>query len=279
MKKKPFVSVNIRTFNSAKTLRETLDSVKEQTFQDLEIIVSDGFSSDESIAIAREYGAKVDFAQKLGDAREQNSTNSKGKYILSLDSDQVLDKKLIESCVKECEAGEVNAIIIAEKSIVKGGTFLEKIIAYDKWLIDRTRSVDPIFGTACPRFFERKLLQGIQWPKGISVFDDTILYSELLKKGAKIGYLSNEFIRHKEVTSWWIFMKKFYRYGKGYFSAFKENPTTITVHSLPRRTYFSKYAFSKPHYFLGLIILYIVKAFSASMGAAAYFIASNSKKE
>ena len=44
MKNKPLVSVNIRTFNSEKTLEKTLESVKNQTYPNTEIIVSDGNS-------------------------------------------------------------------------------------------------------------------------------------------------------------------------------------------------------------------------------------------
>lgn len=270
--KTPLVSINIRTYNSAKTLRETLESVKRQTYKNIEILVSDGHSIDNSVGIAREFEARVGYADKLGDARYQNYKNSKGKYILSLDSDQDLDKKLIEVCVEECENNGYDALIIAEKSLIKKGTFLENLIAYDKWVVDKSQDSDAVFGTACPRFFRKELLKDIEWPKELAVFDDTILYTQLLLKGAKIKYITDYFIRHSEVTTWRTFIKKFHRYGKGYVGAFQQKPGTIAAHSLPRRSYFSKYAFTKPHYFLGLLVLYLVKATAASTGALSYFI-------
>lgn len=276
MKNNPLVSVNIRTYNSEDTLRATLESIREQSYKNIEIVVSDGHSKDESITIAKEFRARVDFADKLGDARQQNYENSRGKYIFSVDSDQVLDKNLIETCVHECEVNKYSALIIAEKSDLKSRTLLEKLLQYERWLIHQTRSVDPIFGTACPRFFEKSLLKDVKWSNGISIFDDTILYSELLKKGARVAYVSNQFIRHSEVTSWKTLMKKYYKYGKGYFLAFKKDPSTIVAHSLPRASYFNKAAFSKPNYFFGLIILYIVKAFAASFGALSYFVGAKS---
>lgn len=266
MKKQPLVSVNIRTFNSAKTLGETLQSVKDQTYKNIETLVSDGYSSDDSVKIAKEFGALVNMADKLGDARYQNYAKSQGKYILSLDSDQVLDRELIEECVLECEKNKFDALTIPEKSIIDKGTFLQKLIAYDKWVVDKTQDQDVTFGTACPRFFRKELLKDIHWPKELAVFDDTILYDELLKKNAKIKYLDGIYIRHHEVSSWIVFAKKFYRYGKGYFGAFKEKPATIAAHSLPRRSYFSKAAMTKPHYFLGLLLLYTVKGASAMLG-------------
>lgn len=266
MKIQSLVSVNIRTFNSAKTLEKTLQSVKDQTYRNFEIIVSDGRSVDNSIDIARRYGARVHFVEKLGDARYQDYKISRGKYLLSLDSDQILDRKVIEKCVELCEAKGFDAVTISEQSIIQNGTLLEKLIAYDKWVIDQNKDADATFGTACPRFFKKELFDTLKWPKGLAVFDDTILYAELLKKGAKVAYLSEQSIRHHEVSSWIVFFKKFVRYGKGYSNAFKSQPSTIAAHSLPRRSYFSRAALTKPHYFVGLIILYVVKASAATIG-------------
>jgi len=268
----PLASVNIRTYNSEKTLGKTLDSVRKQSYQNIEIVVSDGYSKDRSVEIAKKYKARVNYAQKLGDARYKNYEKSKGKYILSLDSDQVLDSSVIESCVMLCEEKKFDAVTISEKSLVGSGTLLEKLIAYDKWVIDQSKDADADFGTACPRFFRKKLFDSLKWPEGLAVFDDTILYKELLKNGAKVAYLSEHSVRHHEVSSWIVFFKKFIRYGKGYPNAFKSQPSTIAAHSLPRRSYFSKAALSKPHYFLGLLLLYLVKGLAAGTGVISYFI-------
>lgn len=267
MKPYPLVSVNIRTYNSAQTLRETLESVKRQSYPNVEIVISDGFSKDRSVAIAERFGARVHFADKLGDARKQNYKHSRGKYILSLDSDQSLEQRVIEECVRLCEKKKFDAVTISEKSIIQKGTLIEKLIAYDKWVIDKNRDADATFGTACPRFFRKTILSEIRWPKNLAVFDDTILYNELTTRGAKVTYLSHPSIFHHEVSDWRTFMKKFFRYGKGYFGALRVEPGTIAAHSLPRRSYFSTYALSKPGYFVGLLVLYSVKVGSAGLGA------------
>lgn len=266
MNNPPLVSVNIRTFNSGKTLPQTLNSVKNQTYPNIEIVISDGHSKDDSIKKAKSFGARINYSDNLGDARYQNFKNSKGKFILSLDSDQIMDKKLIEECVYLCGEKNFDALIISEKSLNKNSSYLENVIAYDKWLIDQSKDTDAIFGTACPRFFKKDLLKDIRWPKGLGIFDDTILYSQLIKKGAKMKYVSRQSIRHNEVNSWRVLVKKFFRYGKSYSTTFKQSPTTIAAHSLPRRVYLTKIAISRPKYFFGLLLLYIVKATAASTG-------------
>lgn len=274
MRIQTLVSVNIRTFNSAKTLLDTLESVKNQTHPNIEVVICDGYSKDKSVEIAESYGARVIFADKLGDARYENFKKSKGKYIFSLDSDQILDPGLVEKCVDLCKKKKLDALTISEKSLINKGTFVERLLAYDKWVIDKNRDDDVVFGTACPRFFKREFLKKIKWPKQLAIFDDTILYSELLKRGARVDYLSTQSIRHNEVTDWFTLARKYYRYGKGYLVALKETPGTIAAHSLPRRSYFSTVALSKPHYFLGLLLLYLVKASAVSAGAISYLIVS-----
>lgn len=266
MNKTPLVSVNIRTFNSGKTLDQTLESVKSQTYKNIEIVVSDGHSRDDSLKIAKKFNAKIDYSDNLGDARHQNYLNSKGKFILSLDSDQMMDSKLVEECVRLCGDQGYDALIISERSLPNKKNYLESLISYDKWLIDQTKDTDAVFGTTCPRFFRRDILGDVQWPKGLGIFDDTILYSQLIKKDAKIKYVSSQSIRHNEVDSWQVLIRKFFRYGKSYPTTFKQKPATIAAHSLPRRAYFTRIAFSQPKYFLGLPLLYGVKATTAFCG-------------
>lgn len=272
MKTQSLVTINIPTYNSAKTLVEALESIKSQTYPHIELIVSDGYSKDETLTIAKRYGATIQFVGKLGDARYQNYKKTRGKYLFSVDSDQVLDPHVVSECVKLCEEKGYDGVTIREQSLITKGTFLEKLIAFDKWLIDKTHADDAVFGTACPRFFRKSVFDRIQWPKGLSVFDDTILYVQLVKIGARITYLSAASVRHHEVTSWLAFMKKFFRYGKGYFGALKTQPGTIAAHSLPRRSYFSSAALSKPHYFFGLLLLYVVKVVSAGLGVVSYVL-------
>lgn len=269
----PLVSINIRTYNSAKNLEGTLQSVKGQSYKNIELVVSDGHSRDGSIEMAKKFGARLDYSDNLGDARHQNFRNSRGKYVFSVDSDQVIDPKLVEVCVQACEKDGYDALIISEKSIDnKNSNYLGRVLSYDKWLIDKSQDTDPNFGAACPRFYRREILEHVRWPKGLGIFDDTILYSQLLKNGVKVKYISNQSIRHDEMGSWIGLFKKFYRYGKSYYNTFRENPTIITAHSLPRRVYFSKLTLSQPKYFFGLILLYLVKSTAAGSGVVAYFL-------
>ena len=55
MQGKPLVSVIIPTKNSSKTLTQCLDSIKNQDYENIEIIVVDNHSKDNTLEIAKCY--------------------------------------------------------------------------------------------------------------------------------------------------------------------------------------------------------------------------------
>ncbi len=81
----PLVSVNIATYNSEKTLVKCLDSIKEQTYKNIEIIIMDSYSKDKTLDIAKSYGTKIVFAPTLATARKAGADVSQGDYIFILD--------------------------------------------------------------------------------------------------------------------------------------------------------------------------------------------------
>lgn len=108
------VSVIIPVFNSSQFLKRSLESVLTQSYQDLEIIVVDDGSIDNSVAIAREYEGeqvKVIVQENAGAAVARNTglRYATGDYIQFLDSGDVLSKDKIEKQVQalQREPGKV----------------------------------------------------------------------------------------------------------------------------------------------------------------------------
>ena len=82
----PLVSIIMNCYNSARYLREALDSIFQQTFKDYEIIFWDNQSTDDSSKIARSYGAPLKYFRgeeflPLGAARNSAIEKATGKYI------------------------------------------------------------------------------------------------------------------------------------------------------------------------------------------------------
>ena len=103
----PLVSVIVPCYNSADHIYETLESILSQTFDNLEVIVVDDCSTDDSVAVAKQVQASDPRVRLYvqpsngGVAKARNLALSKarGRYIAYLDSDDVwmpekLDRQL-----------------------------------------------------------------------------------------------------------------------------------------------------------------------------------------
>ncbi len=85
---KPLVSFVIPTLNSERTLDKCLSSIVQQDYPLIEILVIDNGSTDNSIAIARKFGARIYFLKgPLGDVRRLGIDNSLGELVSLWDSD------------------------------------------------------------------------------------------------------------------------------------------------------------------------------------------------
>jgi len=101
--KKPKVSFIIPTMNSERTIEQNLRSIREQEYQNIEIIVVDGGSRDSTIEIARKYADKIIIVKgTLGKAREEGARISSGEILGIFDSDIYLPhKKWLENAVEK----------------------------------------------------------------------------------------------------------------------------------------------------------------------------------
>lgn len=112
------VSVIIPVYNTAAFLVECLDSVRNQSYNDFEVICIDDGSLDSSAKIILQY-VQNDSRFKLvskthsnaGDARNLGIKHSRGEFILFLDSDDYIDKNLLDTIIK-CTHGNNSEIYI-----------------------------------------------------------------------------------------------------------------------------------------------------------------------
>lgn len=109
-KYKPIVSVPIVTYNSSKTIIETLDSVYKQTYPNIELIVSDDNSTDSTVELCRKWieqnnerfvrteiitaGANTGVAGNLSRAE----ATCRGEWVKGIAGDDLL----MQNCVQDC---------------------------------------------------------------------------------------------------------------------------------------------------------------------------------
>ncbi len=116
----PLVSVILPTYNRAWTLKTAIDSVLSQVYPNIELIVIDDGSQDNTQELLKEYNNKITilFQENAGvsSARNFGIKKSRGEFIALLDSDDAWDKRKI-SCQIEFFKANPKALICQTEEI------------------------------------------------------------------------------------------------------------------------------------------------------------------
>ena len=113
----PLVSVLMSVYNGKRYLRESIESILDQTFQDFEFVIVDDASTDNSVDIIRSYRDSrirlVENDQNLGQTRSLNIglRKAEGQYIARLDQDDIALETRLEEQVRFLDLNNNVAIV------------------------------------------------------------------------------------------------------------------------------------------------------------------------
>ena len=117
------VSVVIPVYNTEKYVREAVESIMNQTLRELEIIIINDGSTDNSLQVVEELAAAdsriqvySQSNQGLSMARNAGITHAHGRYIYFMDSDDLLEKDAMELCYSKCEEKELDFVFFDAQS-------------------------------------------------------------------------------------------------------------------------------------------------------------------
>jgi glycosyltransferase involved in cell wall biosynthesis len=181
------VSIVIPTYNSEKTLASCLESIRKQTYKDIEIIIVDRFSKDRTVEIAKKYGAKVflEMLNKPG-ARNYGILNSKGEYVLLADSDFIFDENLVEEVVKKLKNREVDALFIDE--VYFGDSFWIKCKNLEKRMYVGNELIES------PRVYKRSIFRELLFDEKNEGFDEYDFYISARKLGIRCDRVRSKIV-------------------------------------------------------------------------------------
>lgn len=115
--KHPLVSIIVPTYNVKHYIRECIDSILNQTYKNIEIIIVNDGSTDNSMYMINDYITSIDKIkvinqenQGLSAARNSGIEKANGKYIAMIDSDDKIKPDFIKNLVKT--AMQTNADIV-----------------------------------------------------------------------------------------------------------------------------------------------------------------------
>lgn len=203
------VSAIITTKNSEKTLEQLLISLKEQTYQKMEIILVDNNSTDQTCQIAKKYTNKV--YQKGPERSAQRNFGAKkaiGEFLFFLDSDMYLSKNVVWECVNfyQKKSSKIwGGLVIPEQSIGQG--FWSRVKAFERAL----NAGEPFFEAA--RFYPQEVFwEASGYDKSLTGPEDWDLPQRIQKK-YQLGRIKAK-IYHQENNPSPVFLaRKKYYYG------------------------------------------------------------------
>ena len=188
----PFVSVIVPVYNAEKYLPECIESILNQTYYNLEVILVDDESTDRSLAVCKEYSLKdsrirvVEIShQGVVSARISGVEAAKGEFCMFVDSDDWIAENLIESLLPLILNGvdvinySLRSVSETEESewrnVIPEGIYEKECLKeiYKKMMFDFTKGCPGIIQSLCTKLIKRDLL----W-KNIAFADRRITMGE-----------------------------------------------------------------------------------------------------
>lgn len=265
----PLVSVIIPTFNSGKTLETCLKSIQNQTYGNIELIIVDAFSKDNTLQIAEDFKAKIFLlAAERSPARNFGAKQATGRFLFFVDSDMELDSSVIEDCVSMCTEKNVDAVIIPEEAV--GASFLAKCKKLEK----RMRWREVYF--EAPRFLKKEVFEFVVgYNENLVIGEDFELAQRLRNAGFSIGRCEAVIRHHEENVSLKRLTAKLYYYGKTLPIYARKEPlltlkTSSPIHFVKNLSLLKQ----QPIYFAGLCSLKLVEYAAYLLGFFAHVFSS-----
>lgn len=263
-KGKPLVSVIVPTKNSEATIGKCLESVENQTYASIEVIVVDNHSKDQTRQIAQNYNAQV-FLKGNERASQVNFgvKKAKGEYVYRVDSDFVLEPLVVEEAVDKCESQGYDAVAVHNTSDPTV-SFWSKVRKLER---DCYKGDELNVGA---RFLRRKVFETVGgFDETLVAAEDYDLHNKLVGNGFMIGQIEAQEIHIGEPQTLGEIVRKHYYYGKTISNYIKKNPDRakrqlgpVRLGYIRNRSHFLR----NPTCALGFLVYQFVRYFAAIIG-------------
>lgn len=210
------VTIIVPIYNAEKYLNKCLESLHNQTYSELEIILINDGSRDQSEAICKKY-CDIDSRMKVitkanggvSSARNEGLRLAQGDYVVFVDADDMIHEQFVElliGAVKESSYGIAVCGIknISEKTVIGRDIALEylpKDIPIEKYDSREKYAKRSVWGAV----FQKELLKNVFFDNALALGEDSLFFATALKRSGGVCFLPNEmyyYLRHRDSSSY-----------------------------------------------------------------------------
>lgn len=218
--KQPLVSVNVLMYNSSKYIIETLESIKAQTYQNIELIISDDKSTDNTVQLCEEWISKnkerfVGYKILVPEANTGQSGNynrafraATGEWIKEIDGDDLLLPNCLTDLVEYVnENPEAKYVFGRMVGFGDDQSCIDSILnRFDYSFFNKTQAEkleQLIFRSNCvpspTSFYNRMYVEslGFENDERIPYLEDWPKWINLLKNGVVFHHLPNDIVAYR----------------------------------------------------------------------------------
>ncbi len=200
------ISIIIPIYNVEKYLNRCLDSVMKQSFQDIEIILVNDGSTDNSDNIIKSYlfDERIKYIYQknkgLSEARNTGLNIASGEYVLFLDSDDSIEPNTCYELSQVIERFEVDIVVFGRYLIkdciekVRDPAYWGNNLLDGKEYLVQAKLNNRFSASACNRLYKLSFLRqrGLNFKSGI-VYEDLLFNFQCMIQGARV-YVLNELL-------------------------------------------------------------------------------------
>lgn len=203
----PSVSIIVPVYNTAKYLHRCLDSILQQSFKDFEVLLVDDGSTDNSGEICDEYAAKDSrirvFHKENGgvaSAREIGIENAVGLYSIHVDSDDWIEKRMLERMYEEAQISHWDVLIADFYNDDKGETIYihQQPSSSNSEQVLKDILQNKLFGSLWHKLIRHSLYReyNIHFIKGVNYCEDVLVLVQLLQQPVRVGFINEAFYHY-----------------------------------------------------------------------------------
>lgn len=193
----PKISVIVPVYNVEKYLKQCLDSIVNQTYKNLEIIIVNDGTKDNSMEIVEEYlsDSRVKVINKenggLSSARNRGIEEATGEYISFVDSDDYIDLNLYNTIIREMIENEEIIVFNYSRYKEKIGHLKKNILDLEKIRkIPRELLFRNINGECWNKIYKTKFIKenNFKFPEGL-IYEDIFWEIDTIHTVKKISFI------------------------------------------------------------------------------------------